>query len=179
MTNRQTSVAGTPIDRRALSLQVTPLEPIVRDAVKSLRRESSTRAIDWRIGELGSVVGDAELVRYVFVQLLGNALRFSQDRDPAIIEVGQARLKDEQVFFVRDNGVGFDMRQADKWFEDFRRLRDSDSDSAAVGLAAVENIVRRHGGRLWTQAEPGVGATFFFTLGAAAPATTSPVRSLR
>ncbi|MET0498980.1 MAG: ATP-binding protein [Steroidobacteraceae bacterium] len=150
MTHRQTSVAGIPIGRQALPLQLTLLDPIVRGAVKSLRRQSSGRAVDWRISELGCILGDAELVRYVFVELLTNALRYSQDRDPAIIEVGQARLKDEQVFFVRDNGLGFDMRQADKLF-------------AGPGLATVEGIVRRHGGRLWTQAEPGVGATFFFT----------------
>ena len=177
--HRQTSVAGTPIARRALSLQLTPLDPLVRGAVRSLRHESSVRTVDWRIGDLGDVACDPELVRYVFVELLTNALRYSQDRDPAVIEVGQARLKDEQVFFVRDNGLGFDMREADKWFDGFRRLRDVDSVDTARGLATVDAVVRKHGGRLWTQAEPGVGATFFFTLGALVPGIASSAQSSR
>jgi light-regulated signal transduction histidine kinase (bacteriophytochrome) len=155
------------VGRQALSLQVTPLDSILTAALELLRPECTGRSIEWRIGALRSVVCDRGLMKQAFVNLLSNALKYTRSRRPAVIQVGQANLKGEQVLFVRDNGVGFDMQYADKLFGVFQRLHlASEFEGTGIGLATVERIVRKHGGRIWAQAEPGQGATFFFTFGA-------------
>src|SRR5882762_4577472 len=104
-------------------------------------------------------------MKQVFVNLLSNALKYSRPRDHAVIEVWQRNLHDEQVIFVRDNGVGFDMQYAGKLFGVFERLHSaSEFEGIGIALATVERIVRKHGGRIWAQAEPDRGATFFFTV---------------
>jgi light-regulated signal transduction histidine kinase (bacteriophytochrome) len=153
------------VGRQALSRQVTPLNSIVAAALETLRPEYSDRNIEWRIGVLDSVACDQGLMKQMFVNVLSNALKYSRTRDPAVIEVGQLRMNDEQVVFVRDNGVGFDMKYAGKLFGVFQRLHAaSEFDGTGIGLATVERIIRKHGGRIWVQAEADRGATFFFTV---------------
>jgi light-regulated signal transduction histidine kinase (bacteriophytochrome) len=153
------------VGRHPLSLQLAPLNSVVAAALEVLEPECASRSIRWRIGSLCSAMCDPGLMVQVFVNLLSNALKYTAGRDPAVIEVEHMSLRDEQVIFVRDNGVGFDMRYAGKLFGVFARLHTAaEFDGTGIGLATVERIIRKHGGRIWAQAEPERGATFFFTV---------------
>jgi light-regulated signal transduction histidine kinase (bacteriophytochrome) len=163
------------IARGELVRRPVALGPLVREIVDDLETEARGTEVEWRIGELGTASGDPGLLRQVFANLLQNASKFSRDQDKAVIEVGREDQGGEAVFFVRDNGVGFDMHDADHIFEMFQRLhRQEDFEGTGIGLAIVERIVARHGGRVWAEATPGRGATFFFTL-----STTEPGRDLQ
>jgi len=108
---------------------------------------------------------DGSLLRTVLHNLIGNAWKYASMRDEAVIEVGATELEGQPVFYVRDNGKGFDMADAKEIFAPFKRLPGADGFKGfGVGLATVERIVRRHGGRVWAEAEPEKGATFYFTL---------------
>jgi light-regulated signal transduction histidine kinase (bacteriophytochrome) len=153
------------VGRQPLALQLTPLNSIVAAALESLQAECAARTIEWQIGELCSVACDQGLMKQAFVNLLSNAIKYSRSRNLAVIEIGQLELDGEHVIFVRDNGVGFDMQYADKLFGVFQRLHSAaEFAGTGIGLATVERIIRKHGGRIWVQAEPDRGATFFFTM---------------
>jgi len=123
------------------------------------------RRIEWRIAPLPQVRCDADLMRQVFVNLLDNAVKYSRSRSHAIIEIGISVENGEPCVFVRDNGVGFDTRYANKLFGVFQRLHHaSEFEGTGIGLATVSRIIERHGGRIWAQASIGSGATFRFTL---------------
>jgi signal transduction histidine kinase/AmiR/NasT family two-component response regulator len=148
-------------------LQKTNLEmdQIVAEAVEQLREANSSREVDFRVDSLPPAHADASLMRQVWLNLLSNALKFSQSRKPRLIEVGGAIQDDDAVYFVRDNGVGFDMKYADKLFKVFQRLHSPDEfEGTGVGLSLVQRIVHRHGGRVWAEAELDRGATFYFSL---------------
>jgi len=122
--------------------------------------------VEVRLGKLPACVGDAALLRQVWMNLLSNAVKYSRKRYCARIEIGARRDGAADIFFVRDNGTGFDMRFADKLFGVFQRLhRVEDYEGTGVGLAIVQRIILRHGGRVWAEAAPDQGATFSFTLG--------------
>jgi light-regulated signal transduction histidine kinase (bacteriophytochrome) len=128
------------------------------------------RAVELLVGELPACLADPGLLEQVFVNLVGNALKYSRGRQPSRIEIGcQSDAKSgDMVFFIKDNGVGFDMRYADKLFGVFQRLHAAEEfEGTGVGLAIVHRIIARHGGRVWAEAEPDKGATFYFTLGGA------------
>lgn len=152
------------VGRQPLSLELTTLSSIVAAAVESLQPECAGRNIEWRIGKLPSVACDRGLMTLALINLLSNAIKYSRSRALAIIEVGQ-QPDDEHVIVVRDNGVGFDMQYADKLFGVFQRLHSAaEFEGTGIGLATVERIIRKHGGRIWSQAELNSGATFFFTI---------------
>jgi PAS domain S-box-containing protein len=155
------------LGRRALSLEVNDLAALVEDARRDLARETDGRDVSWQIGDLPLVECDAVLIRQVFVNLLSNALKYTQRRQPAVIEVGQVNREGVPVVFVKDNGVGFNMKYAGKLFGVFQRLhRREDFEGTGIGLATVKRIVDKHGGRVWAEAELDKGATFCFTLAA-------------
>ncbi len=136
------------------------------DAARSrLLPELATREIEWRVGELPEIVGDSILLAQVFTNLLSNAVKFTRLQARAVIEVGSCEKNDESVIFVRDNGVGFNPEFAGKLFGVFQRLhRQDEFEGTGIGLATVQRIIRRHGGRIWAESAPSQGATFFFTL---------------
>jgi signal transduction histidine kinase len=157
--------------RQALDLQAVDLVSLIQGVVADLRRQQPQRQVAVEIGELPQVVADASLLRQVFVNLLSNAFKYTRDTEQPCITVGCRSGADRRVFFVRDNGVGFDMAQADRLFGAFQRLhRPDDFEGNGVGLSIVERVVRRHGGRIWAESKYGMGATFFFTLAKDDPA---------
>jgi PAS domain S-box-containing protein len=150
-----------PLGRRPMSMA-----RMVQDALDELIPQREGRKIDIRIGALPDCLGDPALVRQVWVNLLSNAIKYTRGRAVAEIEIGSTSWTGEDVYFVRDNGTGFDMKYADKLFGVFQRMHRTDEfEGTGVGLAIVHRIVQRHGGRVWAEAEQDRGATFHFTLG--------------
>ena len=159
----------TRIARQSLTLRPTDLNAVVNEVVTMLESDTAGRVVEWKIAGLGSEVCDPTLLRQVFQNLIGNALKYSRPRSPAVIEIGCSAKDGGQMIWVRDNGVGFDMKYADKLFGVFQRLhRQEEFEGTGIGLAIVERIVHKHGGRVWAEAEPGRGATFYFTLDSSA-----------
>jgi len=147
-------------------------DDMVREVLASLEAETNGRNIHWNIAPLPKVEADSAMLRQVWVNLLSNAIKYTRTRDPAKIQVGVVDDPgSEQVFFVRDNGVGFDMQYADKLFGVFQRLhRAEEFEGTGIGLANVQRIISRQGGRVWAEAKLDEGATFFFSL----PKTPNP-----
>ncbi|HSH94344.1 MAG TPA: ATP-binding protein, partial [Roseimicrobium sp.] len=153
------------LSRANLKKQPVNTGHLVRAALDDLRHDQKGRQIDLRIGELSSCMGDPALLKQVWINLLSNALKYTQKRENAVVEIGCENKADGCVYFVRDNGTGFDMRYADKLFGVFQRLhRAEDYEGTGVGLAIVQRVVHRHGGRIWAEAAVDRGATFYFTL---------------
>lgn len=144
--------------------EVFPQE-LVRQIFGNFQRNQPDQQAELSLAALPPCQTDPELLRAILTQLIGNALKFSQKREVSRIEVGAQEQNGETVYFVRDNGVGFDMRYAGKLFNIFQRLHPGEEfEGTGVGLATVHRIIRKHGGRIWAQAQPQKGATFYFTL---------------
>jgi len=138
---------------------------LVRSVVDDFDLRTENGHTEIHIGDLPQSTGDPALLRQVWMNLLANAVKYSSKRQPAIVEVDSDSSNGACVFFVRDNGTGFDMRYADKLFGVFQRLhRAEDYEGTGVGLAIVQRIIHRHGGRVWAEAKEDCGATFYFTL---------------
>jgi light-regulated signal transduction histidine kinase (bacteriophytochrome) len=154
--------------RRELQRQITGLNSLAEEVRAGLKAEADGRSVEWRVAQLPYADCDPALIKQVFSNLLGNALKYSRPRERAVIEVGQLVDNGQTTIFVRDNGVGFDMKYADKLFGVFQRLhRPEDFEGTGVGLALVQKIIHKHGGRVWAEAQLDRGATFYFTLGTA------------
>jgi light-regulated signal transduction histidine kinase (bacteriophytochrome) len=154
------------LGRKQVGMEVTGLNSLVEEVRADLKRSNPDRLIEWKVETLPFVECDPPLIKQVFANLLANAVKFTRPRKPAVIEVGAVREDGHAVIFVRDNGVGFSMKYAPKLFGVFQRLhRSEDFEGTGVGLATVQRIVQKHGGRVWAEAELDKGATFFFTLG--------------
>lgn len=139
---------------------------LVQEVVRELAADAPGREIEWEIAPLPVVVGDRAMLRQVMVNLIANALKFSRSSPVARIEIGAVTdHAQETLFYVKDNGVGFDMRYQDKLFGLFQRLHAQEEfEGTGVGLANVHRIVLRHGGRTWAEGDPGKGAVFWFSL---------------
>lgn len=145
--------------------KIRPAES-ARGAYAELSGLAPERRVDLKIAELPECEADAVLLRRVFTNLLSNALKFTRDRDPAVIQVGCRKESGEDVYFVQDNGAGFDMEYSAKLFRVFQRLHSpAEFEGTGVGLAIVQRIVQRHGGRVWAEGKVDEGAVFCFTLG--------------
>lgn len=158
-------LAFSRIGRAAMHRQRIRMDELIDETFNELGPEMSDRRIDWQRRAIPDTVGDPQLMKQVWVNLLANAVKYTRPRDPAKIEIGADVAGDEVVYYVRDNGVGFNMQYADRLFGVFQRLHaDAEFEGTGVGLANVRRIVQRHGGRTWAEGAEGRGATVYFSL---------------
>lgn len=167
------------VGKTELTRRWVALDSLVEEVLSEIRLESGSRQIKWDVGKLPLAECDPGLVKQVFFNLLANAVKYTRPRAEARIEIGENKNNGDSVIFVRDNGVGFNMKYSSKLFGVFQRLhRSEEFEGTGVGLATVARIVRKHGGRIWAEAEVQKGATFYFTLGAATnPAANGTVNA--
>ena len=153
------------LSRQPLAKGAVRLASLVPEVLDEFSPERKRRKVEVRIGFLPDCVGDPALLKQVFMNLLSNAFKFTRDQEQTLIELGCREQMGEPVYFVRDNGVGFDMQYASKLFGVFQRLHpSSEFEGMGIGLSVVHRIIQRHGGRIWAEAEVDKGAVFFFTL---------------
>lgn len=151
--------------RQPLAKQPVATARLVEDCLRELQTEPGHQRVQVKIGPLVDCLADRVLLRQVVTNLLSNAFKFTRDANPPVVEIGCQEQADDTVYFVRDNGAGFDMQYAQRLFGVFQRLhRSEEFEGTGVGLSIVQRIIHRHGGRIWAEAEVGKGATFYFTL---------------
>lgn len=154
------------VSRATLCKEMIDLTELAHGVVSDLQTKDPARRVSIDITDGLRAHGDASLMTIVLVNLLGNAWKYSAKQATAQIAFGHVTGKKETVFYIRDNGAGFDMEHAGKLFAPFQRLHsNSEFEGTGIGLATVQRIISRHGGRIWAEAAPGAGATFLFTLG--------------
>jgi light-regulated signal transduction histidine kinase (bacteriophytochrome) len=158
------------LSRQPLKKVTVNVGDLVREVLGELQAENSGRVVTLSIGELPPAIADRALLKQVLTNLLSNAFKFTRKREQAVVEVGSRPEEDRAVYFVRDNGAGFDMRYAAKLFGVFQRMHNREQfDGTGVGLSLAHRIVHRHGGRIWAEAAVDKGATFSFTLSGERP----------
>jgi signal transduction histidine kinase len=159
-------LAFSRIGRTETQKTTVRLESLVEEVVKQNTQETQDRNLSWRIGTLPACYGDPAMLRLVFGNLISNAVKFTRTREKAEIEIGSMNHQpNEVVVFIKDNGVGFDMKYRDKVFGVFQRLHSQEAfEGTGIGLATVERVVHRHGGRVWAESSVDHGATFFVAL---------------
>src|SRR6266545_654332 len=159
-------LAFSRLGREEIRSASIDLQAIAREAIREVERDTNGRDVRWTVGALPRVTGDASLLRQVFINLLSNAVKYTGPRSVSSIEVGSVPGdSDEVVCFVRDNGVGFDMKYVDKLFGVFQRLHGAgEFEGTGIGLANVRRVIQRHGGRTWAEGTVDGGATFYFSL---------------
>jgi PAS domain S-box-containing protein len=153
------------VGHKPLALQNIDLDSLIRTVIDSLALDTAGHQVEWIFSNSGSVTADPALIRQIYANLIGNAVKYTSKTPSARIEIGSIKQNGEKIYFVRDNGAGFDMKYADNLFGVFRRLHsESEFEGTGVGLAIVQRIIHRHGGRIWAEAEVSKGAAFYFTL---------------
>lgn len=151
--------------RQEMQRDLVNMNELVKDSIAQYEPDCADRKIEWNISPLPDVQGDCAMLKQVWLNLISNALKYSRTRDVSRIEIGCGVRPAEFIFHVRDNGVGFDMRYADKLFGVFQRLhREDEFEGTGVGLANIRRIIVRHGGRTWAESAPDQGATFYFSI---------------
>jgi len=151
------------LGRKPITRIPVPMAALVSEVVDELKAENGNRRVEFQVGTVAEAYGDPMLLRQVWRNLIGNAVKYSRGSDPAVIEVGSDAANGE--YFVRDNGAGFDMQYASRLFGVFERLHsESEFEGTGIGLAIVQRVVNRHGGKVRAEGRPGHGATFRFTL---------------
>jgi PAS domain S-box-containing protein len=175
-------LAFSQFSRQAMNRKVVNCVELVQSVLDQSLPQREGRRIEISVADLPACQADAALLKQVWVNLISNAIKYTRGRDEAVIEIGCQHRSNEIVYFVRDNGAGFDMQHVNRLFGVFQRLHGAEEfEGTGVGLAIVQRIVNRHGGRIWAEAAVGCGATFYFTLESATkafaplvPATSNP-----
>ena len=158
-------LAFSRLGRQSLQMGPVDMNELVRLNFETLKAQQNGAVPELHLGALPQATGDRSLLAQVWINLLSNAFKFSAKAERPTIEVSAVTLEREHIYFVRDNGAGFDPRYVSKLFGVFQRLHDpAEYPGTGVGLALVQRIVTRHGGRVWAEGQPGAGATFYFTL---------------
>jgi PAS domain S-box-containing protein len=159
-------LAFSRLGRHALKVSKVDMDALVTSVIAELQDGLQPRASwKWNLQPLPRARADESLLRQVWINLLANALKFTRLRDQALVEIGCHQEKDEAIYYVKDNGAGFDMRYADKLFNVFQRLhKESEFEGTGIGLAIVQRIISRHGGRVWAEGKVNQGAAFYFSL---------------
>jgi len=158
-------LAFSRLGRGDLSLTEVDMNQVVNRVVAELEKATAGRSLRWQVLPLPQVRADRSLLHQVWLNLLGNAVKFTTPVEAAVIEVGCRQEEDREIFYVKDNGVGFDMRYANKLFQVFERLHGpQEFEGTGIGLALAQRIISRHGGTIWAEGKVNGGATFFFTL---------------
>lgn len=158
-------LAFSRLGKKPINLASVELKDVVQEVLAKLKDEQSGRQVEITIGDLPTCWGDRTLLEHVMMNLLSNALKYTRKQEQAHIEVGYKQEESDNIYYVKDNGVGFNMRYAHKLFGVFQRLHSAQEfEGVGVGLSIVARIIHRHGGRIWAESEVGKGATFFFTL---------------
>ncbi len=158
-------LAFSRLGRKEVVKNLIDLNPLFTEAFDELTNLITDRQIEFKLSKLPSVNADASLIKHVITNLLANAVKFTQTKEHAVIEVGCQKTEDKIVYYVKDNGVGFNMEYADKLYNVFQRLHtDREFEGTGVGLAIAYKILQRHGGIIWAEAEVNNGATFYFSL---------------
>jgi light-regulated signal transduction histidine kinase (bacteriophytochrome) len=153
------------LGRQEIRRGIVNIDEQVRTISSELMERETGRKIDLTIGDLGTALSDANMVRQVWINLIHNAIKYSRNKELATIQIGRRDEKDKVIFFVKDNGAGFDMAYKDKLFGVFQRLhKNNEFEGTGVGLALVKRIVDRHKGQIWADAKVNEGATFYFSL---------------
>lgn len=151
--------------RQEISQETCDLNAIIDEVLSDLKSETANRNIEWRIAKLPTARCDPGLMKQVFTNLISNSIKYTRPREKAVIEIGIEKTDDQPAIFIRDNGVGFNMKYAHKLFGAFQRLhRTEEFEGTGVGLATVQRIIQLHQGKIWADAELDKGATFYFTL---------------
>jgi signal transduction histidine kinase len=151
--------------RSELKKSTLKMNQIIEESLIQIKPSLKDRKIDWEISKLPDAMGDYNLMRLVWINLLDNAVKYTRTKEKAVIKIGYKDEKQETVFFIKDNGAGFDMKYAHKLFGVFQRLHSSTQfEGTGIGLANVRRIVLRHGGRIWAEAKTNLGATFYFSI---------------
>ena len=170
-------LAFSRLGREQLRTRPLQLNDLVREIIDEERPGHEGRKIDFIVGELGNADADPALLKQALTNLLSNAIKFTREKDPAVIEIGTRNAGDAgdvSTYYVKDNGAGFDMKYYDKLFGVFQRLHShAEYPGTGVGLAIVQRVIHRHGGRVWADSTPGVGTAFYFTLRNDAPAAVA------
>jgi len=141
------------------------INEVVSEILGELKSSFNGRNIQYNVGSLPNVRADRVMIHQVFTNYLTNAIKYTGNRDRAIIEIGGRSETKENIYYVRDNGVGFDMKLVDKLFSVFQRLHEQpEFKGTGVGLSIAQRIIHRHGGRVWAESEANKGSTFYFSL---------------
>ena len=152
------------VSRSEISLESVDLSELARQVLQMYQETDPKRRVEATVAEGIVVWGDRSLLRQLLENLLGNAWKYSSRKQVARIEFGMVQRDGKEAFFVRDDGVGFDMEYVQKLFRAFERLHGSEFEGVGIGLATSQRIIKRHGGQIWAEAKVDQGATFYFTL---------------
>jgi PAS domain S-box-containing protein len=151
------------ISKKEISAITIDTNLLIKEIMGELKEETKNRNIRWEINELPHIHGDRSMLKQVFVNLLSNAIKFSRNKEKAVIDVGCDKVENRDVFFVKDNGIGFNMKYTGKLFQVFQRLHSPEEfDGSGVGLAIVKRIIKKHGGNIWAEGEINKGSVFRF-----------------